>query len=163
MTPATIRRAGKADLPAITRLRRASAWEQDGEQPDPGFEEALAACLTPQSSRRVFWLAEVDGEPAGSMNLMVFDRMPRPGRLPSCWGYVGNAFVLAAHRNQGIGRRLLDAVLGYAAERRFARVVLSPSERSIPFYRRAGFRAADELLVWTPPAAPPAPAPHRPQ
>jgi hypothetical protein len=34
------------------------------------------------------------------------------------------------------------------------RVVLSPSERSIPLYRRAGFRAADELLVWTPTPTP---------
>ena len=27
------------------------------------------------------------------------------------------------------------------------RIVLSPSERSVPFYRRAGFRDATELLV----------------
>lgn len=80
---------------------------------------------------------------------MVFDRMPRPGRRPGGWGYLGNAFVLATQRNQGIGRLLLDAALAFAADHRFARVVLSPSERSIPFYRRAGFRSADELLVWT--------------
>ncbi len=150
MTPVTVRQAGDADLAAIMRLRRASAREQDGEQPDPDFEQDFAAWFARESSRRVFWLAEVGGEPVGSMNLMVFERMPRPGRTPTGWGYLGNAFVLAAHRNRGIGRQLLDAVLGYAAGRRFARVVLSPSERSVPFYRRAGFRAADELLVWTP-------------
>jgi len=156
----TVRIAGTADLTAITELRRASAREQDGGQPDPeagagagaGFAAEFAAWFGREEARRVFWLAEVDGRPVGSMNLMVFDRMPRPGRPARQWGYLGNAFVLAAHRNQGIGRRLLDAVLGYATGRGFVRVVLSPSERSIPFYRRAGFRAADELLVWTPPA-----------
>ncbi len=76
--------------------------------------------------------------------------MPRPGRRPSRWGYLGNAFVLAVYRNQGIGRQLLDAVLGYAGQNGFARVVLSPSERSIPFYRRAGFGPADALMLWTP-------------
>jgi GNAT superfamily N-acetyltransferase len=154
MTSVAVRQAGAADLAAITRLRRASAQEQDGEQADSGFEEAFASWFARETSHRIFWLVEVCGQPVGSMNLLVFDRMPRPGRPPSGWGYLGNAFVLAAYRNQGIGRQLLDVVLGYAAEHRFARVVLSPSERSIPFYRRAGFRAAEELLVWTP--APPA-------
>jgi GNAT superfamily N-acetyltransferase len=157
MTSVTVRQAGAQDLAAIAHLRRLSAREQDGaqdgEQADPGFEEAFASWFARETSRRVFWLAELDGQPVGSMNLMVFDRMPRPGRPPGRWGYLGNAFVLAGQRNQGIGRQLLDAVLGYAAGHRFARVVLSPSERSIPFYRRAGFRSADELLVWTPASA----------
>jgi GNAT superfamily N-acetyltransferase len=150
MTAVTVRQAGAQDLAAIARLRRLSAEEQDGEQADPGFAEAFASWFAREMSRRIFWLAEVDGQPVGSMNLMVFDRMPRPGRPPGRWGYLGNAFVLAAQRNQGIGGQLLDVVLGYAAGHRFARVVLSPSERSIPFYYRAGFRSADELLVWTP-------------
>jgi len=150
MTEATVRRAGVVDLAAIAELRRASAREQDGERPDPGFEEDFAAWFGREQAHRVFWLAETDGRPIGSMNLMVFTRMPRPGRPPGRWGYLGNAFVLAAHRNRGVGRQLLDAVLGHAAGQGFVRVVLSPSDRSIPFYLRAGFRAADELLVWTP-------------
>jgi GNAT superfamily N-acetyltransferase len=153
MTAVTVRQAGAPDLAAIARLRRMSAQEQDGEQDgeqdDPGFEQAFASWFAREMSHRIFWLAEVDGQPVGSMNLMVFDRMPRPGRRPGGWGYLGNAFVLATQRNQGIGRLLLDAALAFAADHRFARVVLSPSERSIPFYRRAGFRSADELLVWT--------------
>ena len=150
MAEATVRRAGIADLAAIAELRRGSAREQDGERLDPGFGEDFAAWFEREQAHRVFWLAEMDGRPVGSMNLMVFTRMPRPGRPPGRWGYLGNAFVLAAHRNRGVGRQLLDAVLGHAASQGFVRVVLSPSDRSIPFYLRAGFRAADELLVWTP-------------
>jgi hypothetical protein len=41
-------------------------------------------------------------------------------------------------------------VLGYANEKAFARVVPSPSEMSIPLYRRAGFGPADKLLLWEP-------------
>jgi GNAT superfamily N-acetyltransferase len=84
------------------------------------------------------------------MNLSVFARMPRPGGQAGCWGYLGNAFVLDAYRNQGIGRLLLDAVLRYARQNGFARVVLRPSARSVPFYKRAGFAAADSLMLWTP-------------
>jgi GNAT superfamily N-acetyltransferase len=150
MAEATVRRAGQNDLAALTELRRASAREQAGEHLDPGFGAEFAAWFGREQAHRIFWLAERDGRPVGTMNLMVFERMPRPGRPTGRWGYLGNAFVLADHCNQGVGQRLLDAILGHAASRGFVRVVLSPSPRSVPFYRRAGFREADELLVWTP-------------
>ena len=150
MTGAVIRRAGDADLPAIARLRRQWTMEQEGDRGDPDFEERFAAWWARESSRRIWWLAEVGHRPAGMMNLAVFERMPRPGRAPSRWGYLGNAFVLAPFRDQGIGGQLLGAVLGYAREHHLARVVLSPGERSVPFYQRAGFGPADVLMVWTP-------------
>jgi GNAT superfamily N-acetyltransferase len=87
------------------------------------------------------------------MNLAVFERMPRPGRPPSRWGYLGNAFVLAAYRNRGIGAQLIDAALDYADRNGFVRVVLSPTCRSVPFYERAGFGPASALLLRTPPRA----------
>jgi GNAT superfamily N-acetyltransferase len=150
VTEATIRQAAGGDLAAIAHLRRESAQEQDGEINDAGFDERFAEWFARESSRRIFWLAEAGGRLVGAMNLAVFERMPRPGRAPGRWGYLGNAFVLAAYRDQGIGGQLLQAVLSYADEHGFARVVLSPSQRSIPFYQRAGFRSASELLVWTP-------------
>ena len=63
------------------------------------------------------------------------------------WGYLANAFVLAAHRDRGVGSLLLRALLGYADEQRFVRVVLRPSQRAIPFYRRLGFTADNDLMV----------------
>jgi GNAT superfamily N-acetyltransferase len=81
------------------------------------------------------------------VNLTVFERMPQPGRDPGSWGYLGNAFVLAAHRDRGIGSRLLRALLDYTDGHGYVRVVLNPSERSGPFYRRFGFSAEHGLLV----------------
>ena len=73
--------------------------------------------------------------------------MPKPGRPPSRWAYLGNAFVLAPHRNRGIGTALLNAAVADARARDCARIVLSPSERSVPFYQRAGFGPATMLLA----------------
>ena len=84
------------------------------------------------------------------VNLKVFDRMPSPGREASRWGYLANLFVLPSSRNAGLGTRLLRALLAAAVEERLVRVVLSPSEASIPLYRRVGFTDADMLLVWQP-------------
>jgi GNAT superfamily N-acetyltransferase len=75
---------------------------------------------------------------------------PGFGQRFAAWQEREAAFALAEYRNQGIGRHLLGAVLGHARQHGFARVVLSPSERSVPFYRRAGFGPAGALLLWTP-------------
>ena len=151
MTGAVIRRAEAADVAAIAWLRRQWTQEQQSVDDDPGFDERLAAWFARESSRRITWLAEADARPVAMMNLVIFERMPRPGRALSRWGYLSNAFVLAAHRNQGIGRQLVTAVLSYADENGFVRVVLSPSERSVPFYERAGFGPADALMLRTSP------------
>jgi len=153
MSEVVIRRAADADLVAIVRLRREWSQEQDGDREDPGFDERLADWFARESSHRITWLAEADRRPVGMMNLAIFERMPRPGRAPSRWGYLGNAFVRTEYRNQGIGRQLISTVLDYADENGFARVVLSPTERSIPFYQRAGFGPASALMLRTPPHA----------
>jgi len=150
MTEAVIHQAGDADLVAIALLRRQWTQEQGGASDDPEFDARLAAWFARESPHRITWLAKADGQQVGMMNLAIFERMPRPGRAPSRWGYLGNAFVLAAYRNQGIGGQLLRALLGYADEKGFVRVVLSPSERSVPFYQRAGFGLADALMLRTP-------------
>jgi GNAT superfamily N-acetyltransferase len=152
MTAAAIRRAeDAADLVSITQLRREWTREQDGDKLDAGFDERLAAWFARESARRLIWLAEVAGRPVGMMNLAIFERMPRPGHEPSCWGYLGNAFILAAYRNQGIGTQLLEAILRYADENDLARVVLSPSTRATSLYQRAGFGPADNLMLRKPP------------
>lgn len=144
-----IRLAGAGDVARLAGLRRAAAAERDGAAAaDDTFEDRFATWYESESrAGRLTWLAEADGALVGMMNLAVFERMPRPGRDSGRWGYVGNAFVLPAYRDQGTGSRLLAAILRYADERGFARVVLSPSERSVPFYRRAGFGPADALLL----------------
>ena len=138
MTDALIRRAEYADLAAIVQLRREWAEEEHGDIADPDFDENLAAWFVRELSRRIMWLAEEGGRPAGMMNLAIYERMPRPGRALSRWGYLGNVFVLAAYRNRGTGSQLVSTALNYADQNGFARVVLSPTERSIRFMNGLG-------------------------
>jgi GNAT superfamily N-acetyltransferase len=146
MTP-VIRIADPSDGPALAALRRAWTTEQHGPAGDADFEARFLDWYGREFDRRVSWLAEVDGAAVGMMNLAVFDRMPQPGRDAGTWGYLANAFVLAAHRDRGIGSLLLRALLAHADNQHYVRLVLRPSPRSVPFYERAGFRPADELLV----------------
>jgi GNAT superfamily N-acetyltransferase len=145
---ATVRRAARSDRDALARLRRAWVEENAGaEVVDPGYEPAFAQWFEREHDQRVTWLALADDEPVGMLNVLVFTRMPRPGRLVSQWAYLANFFVLARHRGQGIGARLLATCVEHADTHDFVRVVLSPSERSVPLYRRAGFVAADDLMI----------------
>jgi GNAT superfamily N-acetyltransferase len=158
LTP-VIRIAALADGPALAALRRAwtaengdgAAEESEGadrsESADEGFGDRFADWYERESARRVCWLAEVSGDPVGMMNLAIFERMPAPGRDAGTWGYLANAFVLRPYRGQGIGGLLLTALLAHADDHGYVRVVLRPSDRSIPFYHRAGFTAGDGFLV----------------
>jgi GNAT superfamily N-acetyltransferase len=69
------------------------------------------------------------------------EKVPHPSRTR--WerpvGYVTNMYVEPERRRMGFGRALLDAVVAHARERGVDGLMLWPSERSTPFYRRAGF------------------------
>jgi GNAT superfamily N-acetyltransferase len=119
---------------------------------DADFERHLAAWIATEGDRRTIWLAEIAGEPVGMASLYEYRRMPRPGRPDSRWGYVGNMFVREDRRNEGIGTALLSALIQAGQDRGYARLTVSPTARSVPFYRRAGFvdadgAAGDRLLI----------------
>ncbi|WP_018683193.1 GNAT family N-acetyltransferase [Actinokineospora enzanensis] len=147
-----IRLATDADAPALALLRR--LWTEEGQAGPPtpaenaDYETAFAEWWAAERDHRLFWLAEDPGtgEPLGFINLLVFTRMPRPGRTTTGWGYIGNAFVRADRRGAGVGTLLMDAVVRYADDRGLVRLVLSPTERAVSFYRRAGFGPADMLM-----------------
>ncbi len=135
-----------ADLRASWTAGRDTAASAD-------FVDTFRAWFVEESSIRTFWIARIAGGAVGMVNLRVFTRMPRPGLPPSAWGYLGNMFVRASHRNHGVGAQLLDALLAHADAEGLQRIVLNPSERARPFYRRAGFLAAADLLTRPHPGA----------
>jgi GNAT superfamily N-acetyltransferase len=134
-----VRVAGAGDADALAPLR--SLWT-GAEHPE--FAARMADWLASEGERRTTWLAVAGDAPAGMASMLEYRRMPRPGRPESRWGYVSNMFVREELRDRGIGSRLLGAVVTAARERGYARLVLSPSARALPFYRRAGFVVPDD-------------------
>lgn len=142
----TIRQSLPSDTSGLIELRTMWAGEQTPEPlEDPDFEVAYRSWEANNS--RTMFVAELDGTLVGMLNLMVFERMPKPGKKSTCWIYLVNAFVVAAHRNMGVGSRLMDAAIQFSRDIHAARIVLSPSDESQTFYARHGFEPADELLV----------------
>jgi len=137
----SVRIAGDDEVGALTSLRR--RWNQESRgRPldDTTFEDRFAAWWAAEHETRTFFLAALDGEAVGMANVKHYTRMPAAGMASAGrWGYVGNVFVLAEHRDAGIGQALMEHIVRWAATEGFEHLRLAPSERSIPFYARLGF------------------------
>lgn len=144
-----IDRAGRDDADAIAELR--SLWASAAET-DHDFVRRIASWLEAEGDRRIIWLARDQKRAIGMVGLCEFWRMPKPGLPDSRWGYVANMFVRDDMRNRGVGSALLAALFAEAAERAYARLLVSPSPASLSFWQRAGFTVPgrsvnDELLL----------------
>jgi GNAT superfamily N-acetyltransferase len=141
-----IRPAMRADAAALSRLR----WEFRIEVGTPAsrsrsaFEaemEAFAREVLSDGGTWRAWVAE-DGERLlGCVWLQLVEKVPHPSRSrrERPIAYVTNMYVEPDRRNEGLGRELLDVAVAFAREAGADGVLLWPSERSLPFYERAGF------------------------
>jgi GNAT superfamily N-acetyltransferase len=136
-----VRIAGEPDVAWLAALRR--RWNEerrDGPIDDPDFDARFRAWREEEAPTRTFFLAELDGRPVGMANVKHYTRMPAAGMASAGrWGYVGNVFVLAEHRNARIGQRLMERIVEWAGDQGLEHLRLAPSERSVPFYGRLGF------------------------
>ena len=145
VTP-TIRDAALQDADELARLR----WEFRIEAGTPAtrdhdeflreFRSFATEAFADGAPWRV-WVAEDDGRLVGCTWLQLVHKVPHPSRTLAerPVAYVTNMYVDPGHRNSGLGRELLDRAVEFAREREVDGVLLWPSERSRPFYERAGF------------------------
>ena len=144
---AATRLAGREDLESLGYLR----WQFDHEGQEDGDPEArlqfIADFVESQDDRLFHWLAEVNGETVAVMSIRKVKKVPKLGALDRYWGYLTNCYVLPDYRNQGIGTELLSAVTNWAKEEQLELLIVWPSDRSCPFYDRAGFQRHPDPLV----------------
>lgn len=62
-------------------------------------------------------------------------------------GRIGRMAVLAPWRGQGVGRRMLDALVAHALERGNDTICLDAQLHALAFYERAGFVAQGEVFM----------------
>lgn len=134
--------AADADLADLAGLRTDWTVAQGGA-PDL---ELRRWWLADAGDRRAWLARDGSGAAVGMVNLQVFHRMPRPGRLAGRWAYVANVWVDERHRRRGVGTSLMTAALDWCRAQQLDRVVLNPSAMSVPLYRSLGFRPAEDLM-----------------
>lgn len=140
-----IRKSTITELPALAELRWALC--SDDEETELPVDKAH---FTEQFLKRerelevmgnlINFVAEKDAELIGVISLILVNKIPSPYEINGCWGYVTNVYVRPAYRNNGVGKKLLSFVKDQAVAEKCELLVVWPSDRSYPFYKRAGFR-----------------------
>ncbi len=144
-----VRLARRADARALAELRYAFRAEMAApEEPEETFLERLTAWLADRLEAGTWtaWVACAGGQPVGLVLVQVVEKVPNPVAEPECLGYVSSLFVQPGWRGHGTGSRLLAAALDFCRRGGAETVVLWPSPRSVPLYRRHGFRSAGEVM-----------------
>ncbi|MFB6820207.1 GNAT family N-acetyltransferase [Streptomyces virginiae] len=149
-TDFTVRAARPADAGRLAELRWMFKQEDhEGRPPTPArpLKEAEHWIRDRLSAGHwLAWVAETEGEICGHVFLCLVERMPDPYEDNNPVGYVTNYFVLPSQRNEGAGSALLEALKRHARSAGLEGLIVWPSERSSPLYRRLGFQPPDELL-----------------
>ena len=125
----TVRLRALADAPAAF----AHTHAEISAKPDAYWQDMTCSVTEPEG--HAMFVAERAGEPVG----MVFGLMDRdrPTRA-----HLGGMWVDPGARQQGLGRTLSDAVIGWARERGFADIALWVTEgnkAAITLYEHLGF------------------------
>jgi len=131
-----IRPAVLADLPAMLDLMRQLHLDDPAlSQPEPIWRAMLAM------SGMTVLVADIDGRAVATCTLNIIPHLARGGRP---YGLIENVVTDAGHRQQGLGRAVLDAACTLAWEADCYKVMLmtgSKLEATLQFYRQSGFTA----------------------
>jgi len=113
-------------------------------------EAYFAAAIA--SGEYVGWLACLDdaSQPIAGGGAQLRSLLPRPsasgdGLLLGREALVLNVYTAPSWRRKGVARRLMDAIIAWAADAGVVRLVLSASEDGRPLYERMGFVATREM------------------
>ncbi|MBX6391741.1 MAG: GNAT family N-acetyltransferase [Frankia sp.] len=106
-----IRPVETSDLPGLLDMYRQLGEDAPGvPHADPGEALRIIARIQINRSRHLL-VADVDGRPVGTADLLVVDNLTHFGQS---WGIVDNVIVDAPWRGFGVGRALLTEVVARA-------------------------------------------------
>jgi GNAT superfamily N-acetyltransferase len=143
-----VRRAGRGDEPLLAALRWEWRVEEGGEKglSRRDFDAQFATWIADHRASHLAWLAHEADDPIGMAWLAIVDRIPGPGVWIRRAANVQSVYVRPAHRDRGVGARLLTDLVACARDLRLDYLTVHPSERSFSLYRRAGFREWNGVL-----------------
>ena len=149
----TYRVAIEADLDELAQMRWDFRLEEAPGTTVHGHSSFLDACTLflrqgLREQRWIYWVAQQDDQIISHIYIQRVPKVPKPNRLDDALGYVTNVYTRPAYRGRGIGTRLMTYVLAWARKQDLESLIVWPSETSVGFYKRAGFRGSPDMLEY---------------
>lgn len=156
MNEITIRRAGPADAQLLAELNRdvqqlhADAYPHLFKQ--PGLDGSMAAYMAQalQNSLHLFYIAEVDGNPAGYLFAVIQERPETPMKLADRQVYINQISVKPIYQGKGCGTLLLAEVRELAGTLGIQTIGVDCwafNQRALSFFQSHGF-TPNNIRMW---------------
>ena len=148
-----VREATLADAPILARQRRFMFDETQAVRSTEEGDLLEAAVLRyvvqamPAGTFRS-WVVEHDGAVVAGGSLQLRTLMPRPGYVygePE--GLIVSMWTEPEHRRRGLGRLVVEAILGWGRANGVTRFTLHASSAGRPLYELYGFAATNEMRL----------------
>jgi GNAT superfamily N-acetyltransferase len=150
-----IRPARHDDIEQLVELRSDFTFEGRADVADvrAGYEDECRAFLHDAigGGNWHVWIAEADRQIVSHAFVALVEKVPRPIREKTRIAYLTNVYTRPAFRGQGIGAEIIRHVQAAARDADVELIIVWPSEESVDFYERSGFRRPDEPLIWLAP------------
>ena len=148
------RLAEPTECATLAALRWQSRIEEDGERartPRTDFERECAGHFRRgmESGALGIWVAVEDGVIVSHIVIRRVPLVPRPWKVADAFGHVTNAYTRPEHRSKGIGTTLMRHAVEWARTEDLELLIVWPSLRAVPYYRRLGFASENEVLQLT--------------
>lgn len=148
-----VRVARYDELEQVVRLRWQWTAEREGAAAagdEAGYVPAAAAWAREHRDTHVPHVAVLDAKVVGMAWLALTPRVPKVGGIHRLSGDLQSCYVLPEHRGNGLGGRLVRAVLDTAVRRGAEHVTVHTSPGSVAMYARNGFAHEERLLYAEP-------------
>jgi GNAT superfamily N-acetyltransferase len=141
------RRARPSDSGELAQLRWFWRAVERDEKGDPDrFRRDFLTWMAEHHATHVPFLVEVGGSSVGMAWLVIIERIPGPEKWERLSGFLQSVYVMPEHRNEGLGRLLVETLMDAARREGLEYLSVHPSPRSFPFYHRLGFTGEGSLL-----------------
>lgn len=151
MPKATIRLAVLDDIAELVEMRCEFTFEDlERGETRSGYEADCRAFLEDAitTGRWEIWVAEAGGQIVSHAFVALIDKVPRPIRESARIAYLTNVYTRPDFRRQGIGGEIIRRAQAAAREGDVELIIVWPSDESVDFYERQGFKKPDEPLIW---------------
>lgn len=98
------------------------------------------------NSTYTIFVLEQNGVIISAMYVAIIDKVPKPKVSESYIAYLTNVHTMQEYRNKGYGTELLSYIKNYLKEKGCELIFVWPSDNSVNWYSRNGFKAENDIM-----------------